>query len=462
MSSIRRILHPYTFRNRMMSALLISSVIAGVIALASSFLYSSMSVREDLALNQHAVAIYLLELDQKTDLSLEEIISIAGSDIMSVRVESVAMDAVSPKIMAQLAEKMVVTTGVSIRGMPATYVQLVDQVVRIMPAQRLNVYMVSFVRIGFASLSFLLAFVMMAWLASNSIAKPITTLTQATRRISDGDFSVKLPDDMPGEVGELMQSFNAMTDALSRTSYLQKDFISSVSHEFRTPITSIRGFARLLQMDGLDEASRKEYVNMIAQESDRLSRLSETLLRLSALEQQAAPASLSSFRLDEQIRQVILRLEPAWSSRDIEWQLDMQPVTVTSDIELLTQVWINLIQNAVKFSDPGSVIEISVLQTDMAEVSVTDHGIGMDEEPVSRIFDRFYQGDKSRSHQGVGLGLSLVKRILDILQGEIHVRSHPGEGSVFRVRLPFDYHHTATEETNHERRTDGNHDAAVG
>lgn len=451
MSNFRRILHPYTFRNRMMSALLISSVIAGVIALASSFLYSSMSVREDLALNQHAVAIYLLELDQKTDLSVEEIISIAGSDIMSVRVDSVAMDAVPPKIRTQLAEKMVVTTGVSLRGMPATYVQLVDQVVRIMPAQRLNVYMVSFVRIGFASLSFLLAFVMMAWLASNNIAKPITTLTQATRRISDGDFSVKLPDDMPGEVGELMQSFNAMTDALSRTSYLQKDFISSVSHEFRTPIASIRGFARLLQMDGLDEASHKEYVNMIAQESDRLSRLSETLLRLSALEQQAAPASLSTFRLDEQIRQVILRLEPAWSSRDIEWQLDMQPVTVTSDSELLTQVWINLIQNAVKFSEQGSVIDITVLQTDMAEVSVTDHGIGMDEETVSRIFDRFYQGDKSRSHQGVGLGLSLVKRILTILQGEIHVRSHPGEGSVFRVRLPFDYHHTATEETNHER-----------
>ena len=461
MSNFRRILHPYTFRNRIMSALLISSVIAGVIALVSSFLYSSMSVREDLALNQHAVAIYLLELDQKTDLSMEEIISIAGSDIMSVRVDNITMDAVPSMLKTQLAEKMVVTTGVSLMGMPATYVQLADQVVRIMPAQRMNVYMVSFFRIGFASLSFLLAFVMMAWLASNNIARPISTLTQATRRVSDGDFSVKLPDDVPGEVGELMQSFNAMTDALARTSYLQKDFISSVSHEFRTPIASIRGFARLLQMDGLDEASRREYVSMIAQESDRLSRLSETLLRLSALEQQAAPASLSSFRLDEQIRQVILRLEPAWSSRDIEWQLDMQPVTVTSDIELLTQVWINLIQNAVKFSEPGSVIEISVLQTDMAEVSVTDHGIGMDEETVSRIFDRFYQGDKSRSHQGVGLGLSLVKRILDILQGEIHVRSHPGEGSIFRVCLPFNYHHTAMEETNHERRTEGNHDAAV-
>ena len=215
-------------------------------------------------------------------------------------------------------------------------------------------------------------------------------------------------------------------------------------------------------MDGLDEASRKEYVNLIAQESDRLSRLSDTLLRLSALERQLAPASLSVFRLDEQIRQVILQLEPAWSSLQIDWQLDLAPVTVESDAELLIQVWINLIQNAVKFSEPGSMIEISVLQTDMAEVSVTDHGIGMDEETIGRIFDRFYQGDKSRSHQGVGLGLSLVKRILTILQGEIHVRSHPGEGSVFRVRLPFDYHHTATEETNHERRTDGNHDAAVG
>ncbi|MGN0777555.1 MAG: ATP-binding protein [Aristaeellaceae bacterium] len=450
MSNFSRIFHPYTFRNRMVSVLLISSVVAGVIALGCSFLYSAQSVREDLSLNQHALAIYLLELDQKTDLTLEEMIDIVGSDIMSVRVETVLMEDVPAEVRDKLPGKMIVTTGMAIMSIPSTYVQLAEHVVRIMPSRRMNIFMVSFVRIGFAALSFLLTFLLMAWLASNNIAKPITTLTQATRRISDGDFSVKLPDDAPGEVGELMKSFNSMTDALARTSYLQKDFISSISHEFRTPIASIRGFARLLQMDGLDEASRKEYVKLIAQESDRLSRLSETLLRLSALEQQAAPASLQSFRLDEQIRQVILRLEPAWSPREIEWQLDLQPVTLVSDNELLDQVWINLIQNAVKFSESGSVIEISVLQTDKAEVCITDHGIGMDAETVSRIFDRFYQGDKSRSHQGVGLGLSLVKRILTILHGEIHVYSVPGEGSSFRVRLPLNHHYGPMEEQKHE------------
>ena len=149
-----------------------------------------------------------------------------------------------------------------------------------------------------------------------------------------------------------------------------------------------------------------------------------------------APASLSVFRLDEQIRQVILQLEPAWSSRQIDWQLDLAPVTVESDAELLIQVWINLIQNAVKFSDNGGVIEIRVQQTDMADVIITDHGVGMSEETMARIFDRFYQGDTSRSHEGVGLGLCLVKRIMDILGGEIRVRSVLGEGSSFRARLP--------------------------
>lgn len=150
-----------------------------------------------------------------------------------------------------------------------------------------------------------------------------------------------------------------------------------------------------------------------------------------------APASLSSFRLDEQLRQVILQLEPAWSNMDIEWQLELEPITLESDAELLTQVWINLIQNAVKFSEKGSAIEITAAVTDRAEVSITDHGIGMSEETMTRIFDRFYQGDTSRSKEGIGLGLCLVKRIVDMLDGSIRVRSTPGEGSTFRVSLPF-------------------------
>lgn len=434
---LQKLLHPYTFRSRMMAALLIFALISGVISLVISFLYSSITLQEELLLNQQAVAIYMLELDQKTQLNVPEIINIVSSDAISVKVSEVASAGLPALLRDQLQEKMIVSTGLKLMSSPVTYVQLADSVVRIAASMRLNIFMTILFRISYAILPFLACYAMMAFIASKSIARPITILTQATRQVSQGDFTVKLPENVPGEVGELMNSFNSMTEELGRTSYLQKDFISSVSHEFRTPIASIRGFARLLQMEGLDEQSRREYVDMIAQESDRLSRLSETLLRLSALEQQAAPASLSTFRLDEQIRQVILRLEPTWSSKDIDWLLNLNPVSIISDSELLIQVWINLIQNAVKFSDPGSVIEISVTETDMAEVTVTDHGIGMNEESLKRIFDRFYQADASRSKQGVGLGLCLVKRILDILHGEIRVRSVKGEGSTFRVKLPI-------------------------
>ena len=145
---------------------------------------------------------------------------------------------------------------------------------------------------------------------------------------------------------------------------------------------------------------------------------------------------MTSYSLDEQLRQVVLHLEPTWSAKEIDWHLNLDVVTISSDSELLTQVWINLIQNAIKFSPSGSTIEVSVSAHDQDCVVITDHGIGMDKATVERICDRFYQGDTSRSKEGVGLGLCLVKRILDMLGGEIGVTSVPGEGSSFCVKLP--------------------------
>jgi len=287
-------------------------------------------------------------------------------------------------------------------------------------------------------------FVLMTTFASFRLSKPVQVMTRAHERVQEGDFSVRLPDNQPGEMGELMRSFNDMTEALGSTAYLQKDFISSISHEFKTPIASIRGFAKLLQMPGLTEEQKAEYISLIAQESDRLSRLSETLLRLSALEQQTALASLTTFSLDEQLRQVILRLEPAWSQKDIGWQLDLQEVSITSDQELLNQVWVNLLQNAIKFSHDGSDIEVRILRESNAVVEIQDHGCGMTKEAQSRIFDKFYQADKSRKQEGVGLGLSLVKRIVDMMGGVISVTSAVNKGATFRVELPVSpprHHH---------------------
>lgn len=446
MGKLHKLLHPYTFRNRAMGVLLISSVIASFFSLASSFIYGVISVREELALNQHAVAIYLLELGQVTDLSPAEIVNVADNDILSVKLTITAPEEITHELRQYLRENRIVTVSSHMLGQPETYLELKDTVVSIVPSRRINVFALSFVRVFGSVTMCLMIFVVMSWMASRNLARPVTALTNATRQVSDGDFSVKLPDNVAGEVGELMRSFNSMTDQLGKTSYLQKDFISSISHEFRTPIASIRGFARLLQMDGLDDDARREYVDMIVQESDRLSRLAETLLRLSALEQQAAPACCTEFRLDEQLRQVILRLEPTWSAHQIEWQLDLQQVTIYSDSELLVQVWINLLQNAVKFSADGSIIEVSVSGGTEAVVTVRDHGVGMDETALTRIFDRFYQVDGSRSKQGVGLGLCLVKRILDILHGTVSVESTPGMGSTFVVRLPLQSRNQSSEE----------------
>lgn len=434
---VKRAIHPYSFRARLMLGLLISSALASIIALALSLAFSHVSLEGEVEDREQTMALYLLELDQKTDLSLEQMLQIAQQDNLTVTVVSEA-ERLDGTVLSILDDRLIHTASRSWHELPVTYVRLSDgSILRIGLSHEYNLFWIAFFRIVFAAISFLAVFAAMATLAAIRFSKPITELTDATRTVQHGDFTVRLPENAPGEIGELMRSFNSMADELSRTAYLQKDFISSVSHEFRTPISSIRGFARLLQMPGLTEAQRQEYVGLIAQESDRLSRLSETLLRLSALEQQTGPASVSTFQLDEQLRQVILRLEPEWSARKIDWQLELADITIRSDEGLLTHVWVNLLQNAVKFSEEGGRIEVRVYKTDRAVVEVTDHGIGMDEETMARIFDRFYQADGSRSREGVGLGLCLVKRILDMLDGQVKVQSQLGHGSTFRVMLPM-------------------------
>lgn len=437
MNKVERAIHPYTFRSRTLLVLLICTMLAFSISLICAVGFSQSDLRDEMIAVERNAAIHLLELDQKTDLSLQELVGMVSHDSLHVTLLTEPELRLSAKERELLSRQMILTHWSGLLDYPVTYVQLSNAVVRITTGRSSNLLLGAFLRINFALLSFLTVFALMAFWASYKISRPISELMKATEQVQAGDFSVRLSEEEPGEVGALTRSFNEMTAALSRTAYLQKDFISSISHEFRTPIASIRGFARLLQMPGLTQTQREEYVQMIAQESDRLSRLSNTLLRLTSLEQQETPASLSAFQLDEQLRQVILRLEPIWSARKIDWQLALSPVTITSDSELLTQVWINLLQNAIKFSPEGGVIEVSVSATDMAEVEITDHGIGMDEATIQRIFDRFYQADSSRSREGVGLGLCLVQRILVMLDGEIHVRSTPGEGSVFRVRIPL-------------------------
>ena len=435
---LKRYFQPYTFRSRMMIALYISAACSAVISLLFAYVIAHVNVQSELQLQQQALGVYLLEMDSRTDLTMPTMLGMVD-DVEDTHVEQIDPSApgLPEDLPATLALRQIVSVLDDVTQSPVTYVQLADGVVRISSLYERSLFVVAFFRIISTSLSFLAVFVLMTTFASFRLSKPVQVLTRAHEKVQEGDFTVRLPDNQPGEVGELMRSFNDMTEALGSTAYLQKDFISSISHEFKTPIASIRGFAKLLQMPGLTEEQQAEYISLIAQESDRLSRLSETLLRLSALEQQTALASLTAFSLDEQLRQVILRLEPAWSPKDIGWQLDLQEVGITSDQELLNQVWVNILQNAIKFSPAESEIEVRVFREGNAIVEIQDHGCGMTVEAQKRIFDKFYQADKSRKQEGVGLGLSLVKRIVDMMGGTITVQSAVNEGSTFRVELPL-------------------------
>ncbi len=448
----RHSLTPYSFRGRLMWALYVGAIISCVITFVFAYCVTHLNVQNEVTLQQQAIAMYLIEVDKRTDLALEDIryfVQQSGFTITEIQPSSADMPEVARE---GLQSRSIHTQLNDVADMPTTYVQTASRLLQIDSARGPGLYFVAFFRVITTALSYLAVVVLMVTLISFRLSKPVHQITLATGRVQEGDFDVRLPTNNPGEMGDLMRSFNAMTESLGQTAYLQKDFISSISHEFKTPIASIRGFAQLLQMPGLTPDQQQEYISLIAQESDRLSRLSQTLLRLTALEQQTGPATISRFSVTEQIRQVILRLEPTWSSRQLSWQLELDDdIFIESDEALLSHVWINLIQNAMKFSPEGSSIMVSASQQNgSVTVAITDHGCGMDEETLKRIFDRFFQADSSRKQEGVGLGLCLVRRILDMLGGHVKVTSVLGEGSTFAVTLPASVPEKKTEGQLHE------------
>lgn len=218
---------------------------------------------------------------------------------------------------------------------------------------------------------------------------------------------------------------------------LRSDFVANVSHEFKTPIAAIEGYATLLQNHALPPEKQDHYIEKILDNSRRLSSLSGNVLMLSKLENQETVLDKTEYRLDEQIRQCILMLENKWASKNIEFDMELPRQIYYSSAFLLEQVWINLIDNAIKHSPAGSSIHIAICETSEAiAVSISDDGDGMTEEVQKHIFEKFYQGDKSHKAEGNGLGLALVKRIVDLCKGEIAVESAPGKGSLFIISLP--------------------------
>ena len=273
---------------------------------------------------------------------------------------------------------------------------------------------------------------------SKKMLNPITSFTKAARKVAKGDFTVKLNENI--SIGELRQaaiSFNKMVQELGSTETLRSDFVTNVSHEMKTPIAAIEGYATLLQNDELTAEERHDYTARIIESTKKLSTLTSNILKISKLENGEMQIHENIFHLDEQIRQAILSLEQLWSAKEMDLDIDLAAVKFKGSEELLMQVWTNIIGNAIKFSDKGGKIGVSLTsKKDTVTVKISDNGIGMSDNVKNHIFEKFYQGDRSRSSEGNGLGLALAMRIVRISGGDISVESKQGEGSIFTVTLP--------------------------
>ena len=293
--------------------------------------------------------------------------------------------------------------------------------------------------LAFYVFSFIIATVLTLYI-SRYILSPVEQLSDASKKVAHGDFTVQIPlDSDSDELNVTISNFNSMVRELRSIETLRDDFIANVSHEFKTPLSAIEGYAMLLQEKNLGDKEREECARKILQSTARLNDLTGNILLLSKLDNQNYPQENTTFSLDEQIRQAILMFESVWTKKQIDIDCDMPDVSFVGPQSLLNHVWINLIGNAVKFVKGDGSGRITVRLTPNEKnvvVTVADNGIGMDDKTIAHIFEKFYQGDTSRRSSGNGLGLALCKKIVESLHGTITAKGTPGEGSVFTVVLP--------------------------
>ena len=272
---------------------------------------------------------------------------------------------------------------------------------------------------------------------NNENAKLANRFADAFERLSHGEFGYQLEAPQKGQFRLLFENFNKMSKELSSIQTLKDEFIHDFSHEFKTPIASINGFANLLLEGGLTDDEQRQYLKIIADESARLSGLAESTLMLNKLENQQFIGEVKPYSLDLQIKECIILLEREWSAKEIAINSELPSVRFEGNAQLMQQVWLNLLSNAIKFTPSHGEIGVSIkLMGGVITVRVSDTGIGMSKEVASHVFDKYYQGDKSHSTRGNGLGLSIVKRIVTLSGGDVTVESKENVGSTFIVRLP--------------------------
>ncbi len=269
--------------------------------------------------------------------------------------------------------------------------------------------------------------------------RTVSTINNAMNEVANGNFDVRINDEyFIDEMQSMAQSFNKMAHQLGSSEMFRSDFVANVSHEFKTPLAAIEGYATLLQDETLTLQERDEYIRRITDTTRNLSEMTGNILYLSRIENQEINPQGVEFELDEQIREVILELESSWSEKQLELNIELDSVRCTAPAHMLRHVWLNLLQNAIRYTPDGGCVDVRLaIEGERAMFSVTDNGIGMSDETKQHIFEKFYKADKSRSSQGNGLGLALVKRIVDAVGGDIRVESELDMGSVFTVSVPI-------------------------
>ncbi len=275
---------------------------------------------------------------------------------------------------------------------------------------------------------------------SRVFMSPVKIVSEATRKISKGDFSARIPEtNIIEEVAVLGKNFNLMMNELEKLEGFRSDFGASVSHEFKTPLGKIKGYAELLRDGNLSSEEKENYIKQIIDGVDKLNALSEKMLSLARFENQEIILNKTKFDLDEQIRQAFLTFENKWDEKGIELFFEMEEVSFWGDSNLIYQIWANLFDNAIKFTPQNGRIEITLTKKkNKIYVTVFNSGEGIKEKDITHIFEKFYQVDRSRTDRGSGLGLPLVKRIVELCGGEIYVRSELGVGTEFKIVLPVD------------------------
>ena len=408
---------------------------SGLSFLASTVL--SPNVPGELRRNHGEIANALLELEDKTELTIGEMIEITSTSMHQVRkLENTELQLEDQEFQTLEEGATIYRRDGKIFGLKA-YVMVQQQVLEIGLQPDSSLFSFTALRVWDALAFYIAIGIILTMVLTKRVVRPILRLTEATRRVATGNFDVELEVRSNDEIGLLTKNFNRMVTELQNMEVLRKDFINNVSHEFKTPMASIKGFANLLKDPDMTEEERRDYLDIIVYETDRLAHLSSNLLKLSKLENQEIPELAETFSLDEQIRRAVLLLEGKWQEKKLSFDIDMNKMTFQGSEELMQQVWLNLLGNAIKFSTPEGTVRIrGGVKDRRLIIEIEDQGIGMSEETLQRLFEKFYQGNASHSSEGSGLGLPLVKQILDIHRGTITVMSEIGEGSTFRIEIP--------------------------